>query len=89
MHGTCDDGEGGGIFEVLNIVLTVLTYGVGIAATVGFVIAGFQYLTARDNEGQVAKAKQRMLQIVIGLFLYAMLWALLNFLLPGGLFSGR
>lgn len=82
-----DDGEGSGIFAILNIILQILTYGVGIAATIGFVISGIQYATARDDAGQLSRAKSRMINILIGLFLYASMWALLNFLLPGGLFS--
>jgi len=83
-----EDEDGAGIFCILNIVLEVLTYGVGIAATIGFVISGIQYATSRDDAGQLARAKNRMINIAIGLFLYATMWALLNFLLPGGLFSG-
>ncbi len=82
-----DDNEGSGIFAILNIILTILTYGVGIAATVGFVVSGIQYATARDDAGQLSRAKNRIIQIIIGLFLYAGMWAVLNFLLPGGLFN--
>ena len=84
-----DVGEcGEGIFNILNIVLNIMTAGVGILATIGFVVAGIQYLTARDNDGQIAKAKMRMLQIVIGLFVFATMWAILNWILPGGVFAG-
>ena len=86
--GGCQDNEGGnGIFEILNIALNILTFGVGVLATVGFVISGLQYLTARDDASQLARAKSRMVQIIIGLFLYAGMWTLLEFLLPGGVFS--
>lgn len=89
LGGGCvqDDGSGDSVFSILNVVLTILTFGVGIAATLGIVISGIQYLTAKDDPNKVATAKMRMLQIVIGLFLYAIMWGLLNFLLPGGLFS--
>ena len=82
-----ESDDGSGIFCILNIVLQVLTYGVGIVATIGFVVSGIQYATARDDAGQLSRAKSRMINILIGLFLYASMWALLNFLLPGGLFS--
>lgn len=75
-----------GVFRILGIVLDVLTYGVGVLAVLGFVVVGIQYTTARDNEGQVAKAKERIGQIVIGLVIYALLYALLQFLIPGGVF---
>ena len=87
-NGCADVGQNGeGIFSVLNIVLTVMTYGVGILATVGIVSAGYQYLTAKDDVSQMQKAKSRIFQVVIGLVLYALLWLILEFLLPGGLFG--
>ncbi len=84
------DGEddGSAIFCVLNIVLNVLTYGVGIAGTLGIIISGVQYLTARDNEQQVTKAKSRIINIVIGLAVYAVMWGFLQWILPGGVFRG-
>ena len=79
--------KGQGIFNILSLVLTILTYGVGIAATLGLIISGYQYLTARDDVGITKKAKTRILQIVIGLVAYAVMWAILQFLLPGGVFG--
>lgn len=79
-----DDGKGCGVFNVLNFIIAVLTFGIGITAIIGIMICGIQYLTAKGNVGQVTKSKNRFVQIVIGIALYACLWALLNFLLPGG-----
>ena len=36
------------------------------AATIGVVVAGIQYLTARDNEQQVVAAKRRLFNVVPG-----------------------
>ncbi len=84
----CNSGSGGGaLFEVLSIILNVVTYGVGAAAIIGVIITGYQYMTARDNSAQVAKAKNRLLQIVIGLVIWVFFWGILQFLLPGGLFG--
>jgi uncharacterized membrane protein YciS (DUF1049 family) len=87
---SCDDvaEDGPAVFRLLSIVLNVVTYGVGAAAVLGVVITGYQYITARDNNvAQVAKAKNRMLQIVIGLAIWIVFWGVLQFLLPGGLFG--
>ena len=87
---SCDDvaEDGSALFRLLAIVLNVVTYGVGAAAVLGVVITGYQYITARDNNvAQVAKAKNRMLQIVIGLAIWIVFWGVLQFLLPGGLFG--
>ena len=82
-----DDKEGEGIFAILAILVSILTYGVGIAATIGVVISGYQYLTARDDMGQVVKAKKRLMEIAIGLVIYAIMWGVIQFLLPGGLYG--
>lgn len=74
------------IFCILNNVLTVLTWGVGIAATLGLVISGMQYAAARGSVEQMTKAKRRIINIVIGLVVYAAMWGILNWLIPGGLF---
>ncbi|MBR2659213.1 hypothetical protein IKF40_00045 [Candidatus Saccharibacteria bacterium] len=81
-----DSGNGEGIFCILNIGLTVLTWGVGIAGTLGIVICGIQYLTARDSVDQAAKAKNRLVNIIVGLVIYAVMWGFLTWLIPGGLF---
>ncbi len=70
---------------MLLLIFKILVYGLGAAATVGVVIAGIQYMTARDNESQVAAAKQRLLNIVIGLVAWAVMWTVMNWLVPGGM----
>jgi len=80
------DGIGtdeGGIKWLLKLVVNILLYGLGAAATLGVVIAGIMYITARDNPQQVTKAKTRLIEIAIGLLAWAMLFAVLQFLIPG------
>ncbi len=79
-----DDGKGCGVYTVLNMVLDIMTIGIGILGVIGVMIVGIQYLTAKDNEAQTQKAKRRITEIIIGITLYAILYAGLNFLLPGG-----
>ncbi len=69
---------------LLRLVLNILVYGIGVAATIGVVIAGIQYLTARDNPGQVAAAKTRLFNVALGLVAWAVMFAVLNWLIPGG-----
>lgn len=76
------DEEGSGIKQLLSLIVTVLLYGIGAAAVVGVVWAGILYLTARDNEAQVAKAKTRLIEVAIGLIAWAMLFTILQWLIP-------
>lgn len=77
------DDKGSGIKRLLSLVVTVLLYGIGVAAVIGVVWAGILYLTARDNEAQMAKAKTRLLEVAVGLIAWAMLFTLLQWLIPG------
>ncbi|MCL1839526.1 D-alanyl-D-alanine carboxypeptidase family protein [Candidatus Saccharibacteria bacterium] len=81
LPGTWCRGEG--LWGILGIILDIMTMGVGVLATIGIVISGIQWLTSRDNESQVAKAKSRIFNIVIGILFWALLWLLLGWLLPG------
>lgn len=76
------DDKGSGIMRLLGLVVTVLLYGIGAAAVIGVVIAGILYLTARDNEAQMAKAKTRLVEVAIGLIAWALLFTLLQWLIP-------
>lgn len=73
------------IDKILKLVLNILVYGLGAAAVLGVIIAGIQYMTARDDVAQVAKAKKRLIEIVIGLVAWALMFTVLNWLIPGGI----
>ena len=75
---------GQGIYDILRLIVTILTYGLGVAATIGVVIAGVMYLTAKDSPDKVAAAKKRLIEVVIGLVAWAVMAAVLNWLIPGG-----
>ena len=82
-----DDGQGCGVFKILNLVLDIFTGAVGIVAVVGISIAGVQYLTSRGNEQEAAKAKRRLFEIIIGIVAFVLIYSGINWLLPGGKFN--
>ena len=71
-----------GIASVINLIVTILTGAVVIAGTIGIIICGFLWMTARDNEAQVATAKKRMLDIVIGIVAWVLLALVANLFIP-------
>lgn len=79
-----DDGNGCGVYTILNLIVDIMTIGIGILAAIGITIVGIKYLTAKGNEEQTRKAKHRMFEIVIGLVSYALMYAFIQWLLPGG-----
>lgn len=82
--GGVEVSDGQGIYAILRLIVTILTYGLGVAATIGVVIAGVMYLTAKDSPDKVAAAKKRLIEVVLGLVAWAMMAAVLNWLIPGG-----
>lgn len=82
-----NNDKGDGVYHILLIILNILTFGVGVAGTLGVVLSGIQYLTAGDNTTKTAKAKNRLIQVIIGLVIYAVMWGVLQWLLPGGIFG--
>lgn len=78
------DGENGeGIKCILNLVVNVLTYGIGVLGVAGIVFSGIQYTSSQGDPAKMAKAKNRIIQIIIGLVIYAVMYAALAFLVPG------
>lgn len=90
---SCDETNDGGdlksnaIWGLLIMVINILSAGVGILAVGGIIYASILYTTAEDKQDQVNKAKDIITNVVIGLVAYALMWAGLNFLIPGGLFN--
>lgn len=83
----CDDGSGSSVNHVFEIVVEILTIGVGIVGVVGIMVAGIQYLTAGGSEEKTTKAKRRIFEIVLGLAAYAVLWVFANWVANIGPFS--
>lgn len=72
------------IFVWLTTLLKFLSVGVGVAAVGGVTYGGFLYLTARGNSSQTTKAVLTIINSLIGILLYALAFAIINFLVPGG-----
>ena len=68
---------------VLNLIINIMTYGIGVLGVVGIVLSGIQYITSQGDPAKMTKAKNRIIQVVIGLVIYAVMYAALMFLVPG------
>lgn len=78
--------EGSSIWSILLLTLNILTAGVGVVAVGAIIFAGFLYATAQDNAQQTKKALEMIRNTAIGLLLFAGMFALVNFFVPGGVF---
>lgn len=68
----------------ISMIIKFLTFGVGVGATAGVVYGGFLYLSARGNAGQIQKAVKTIINSLIAVTVYALAFAIINFLVPGG-----
>lgn len=79
--------ENNPIFTILLFAINFLTAGIGIAA-VGFITWGaIIYSTAGGNREKVQTAISYITNAVIGLLLFMSMFAIANFLIPGGVFN--
>lgn len=86
--GSKDSGnvEGGGIWQLLLVGVNILTGLVGIAAVGGILYGSILYTTSRGKPEQSKKASMVLANTMMGILAYALMYSLLNFLIPGGMF---
>lgn len=87
LTGFCN-GDGDDILNLIKLVVEILTAGVIVAGTVGIIWCGFLMLSARDNEAQVAQAKKRLVDIVIGVIVFGLAGTVITLILPSGNTTG-
>ena len=90
--GCTQDNKGGdiqnnGVWGLLLLALNILTAGVGIAAVGGIVYGSILYTTAGDSSEKVKKAIGVIMNVVIGIVAFVAMYAILQFLIPGGIFT--
>lgn len=73
-----------GLWGLLLVAINILTAGIGVVALGGLIYGAILYTSAGGNPEQVKKARTIFTNIVIGIVAYAAMWALLNFIIPGG-----
>ncbi|MNH58411.1 hypothetical protein D3C85_1146540 [compost metagenome] len=92
-NGRCSDGsapnpiDSNGVWGILKLAINIMTAGVGILAVGGIVYGSILYTSAGGSSEQTKKAMGIITNVVIGLIAYALMYAITNFLIPGGLFS--
>jgi hypothetical protein len=64
--------------------INVLSALAGMAIIGSVIFAGYEYMTARDNSGQISKARMRIVWSITAMALFVFMYALLNFIVPGG-----
>ncbi|MGH7195932.1 MAG: hypothetical protein ACREGA_04105 [Candidatus Saccharimonadales bacterium] len=76
------------IQNYLNPVINFLSLGVGILVVISMAIGGLQYITSAGDPNKAAEARKRITDSVIALVAFALMYAVLQFFVPGGFLNG-
>ena len=82
-----EDFSQSGVWMILVWTINILSAGVGIVAVGAIAFAGFLYATARDDPSQTKKAIEMIRNTAIGLLVYIFMFAILQYLIPGGVLN--
>jgi len=73
-----------GIIKYLVLFIKFLSAIVAIVVVASVIIGGIQYSTSADDPGAVTAAKKRIMNALLALALYVFTFAILQYLVPGG-----
>ena len=73
------------ITQYVNPFVNFLAALVGVAVVISIIVGGIQYGSSAGDPQKVTMAKNRIRNALIALLTFLFLYALLNFLIPGGL----
>lgn len=78
----------GPVEDLLYSFIRFLSAGVGLIVVLLIIISGIQYSSSEGNPEATQAAKSRIQNAVVGLFIYMFAFAIVQFLVPGGVFAG-
>lgn len=86
---SCVDGSkpGGVIVAYVTMLVKLLSGLVGAVIVLMLVIAGIQYITSAGDPGAIKNAKGRITNAITALILFIFMFAILNFIIPGGILT--
>lgn len=82
-----DNIEQSGIWGILLLAINVMVGAIGVAALGGIIYGAILYTSAGGSAEQTKKAMTIIGNVVIGVVAFAIMYALLNFLIPGGVLN--
>ncbi len=87
-HGTACTGQEStacGLFTYINTAIKLLSALIGIVVTGMIIVGGIKYSMAGSDPGAVEKAKKLIFSAILTLVGYGLLFAVAQWLLPGGI----
>lgn len=93
-YGKCEDDTvpsttttSTGLWGILILAINILSAAVGVAAVGGIIYGSILYASSGGNPENTKKARKLIFNTVLGLIMFALMFAFLNFLIPGGIFT--
>lgn len=74
------------IYDLVHIIVQFAVGLFGLILVLMITYAGFQYIISQGDPNNTKAARQRIEQAVTGLILFVLMYAILNALIPGGVF---
>ncbi len=76
-----------GVWVLLLLLIKIMTAGVGLLAVGGLAYGALLWTTAGGSAAQITKSKEIIFNVVIGIVAFALMYAFLQYLIPGGVFN--
>lgn len=83
----CDATGNGSIVNMLLAIVNFIAVGVGILTVGGIIWGGMVYASSNGDANRVKQAKTIIVNAIVGLILFFFMYAFINYLVPGGLFT--
>ena len=74
--------------KYVNPLITLLSAAVGVVVVVAIIVGGIEYSSSAGDPQKAASGKQHIMNALLGLLAYALLYAFLQFIIPGGALHG-
>ncbi len=87
-HAAGETGHCDLVKKYIDPFINVLASAVGVVVTISIVVAGIQYASSNGDPGKMQAAKKRIINAIIALVGFFLLYAVLQWLVPGGLLNG-
>ena len=80
-------GKGGPIEDLFYSIIRCLSVGIGLVLVASIIYAGIQYASSTGNPDQTSAAKKRIQNAFVALIFYLLIFVMIQYLVPGGLFK--
>jgi len=78
---TCATDNGDGVNGIVNTVITVFSWVVGVVSVIMIIVGGFKYVTSGGESSGVTSAKNTILYAIVGLIIVAISQVVVKFVL--------